>query len=256
MEQCKNCQHPLTGPYCSQCGQEKRGRFTVRGLLQDFIDSLTNLERGFWHTIRELSVQPARVVEDYIAGKTRPYMNPLRYAFFLTGISVLLNVSLGIFDQQQQDIQQLITPDNVDAELLAQQQIFQERLRPFLNIIPLFLIPFTAYFYKLFFRRSTSYNYAEHVVINTFAQGHLALLSMPVIFLGVYTELGYKSFLIGMLFYMLYNGWIYKKLSAQGWAKAFAKSLFAFLSGYISLILIVSILGLLVGLLVGFLQHN
>ena len=37
---CLNCKTPLTGAYCSACGQKAHVHRTVRGFLQDFIQDI------------------------------------------------------------------------------------------------------------------------------------------------------------------------------------------------------------------------
>ena len=55
MELCKNCAAPLEGPYCSQCGQKAlTERITLSYIIRSFAEALTNVEQGFWYTMRTL----------------------------------------------------------------------------------------------------------------------------------------------------------------------------------------------------------
>ena len=76
---CINCQSILGGHICHECGQKRlEQRWSTPGLIRQFFEQLTNLERGFLFTIKELLVNPGQVVHNYWKGKTIPYYNPFR----------------------------------------------------------------------------------------------------------------------------------------------------------------------------------
>lgn len=246
---CKNCQSSLQGPFCGQCGQEVRSRITLKAIILDFWASLINLEKGFWFTIKELLVAPGRVVIDYTKGRTIPYMNPLRFTLLLAGISVLLNLWLGIFEEQQSEISSLFTPSGSEEQIQAyreNQERFSRAVRPYLNVIPLILIPFTAFFFWLFTRRGSGLNYAENLVAGCFAQGQMA-------FIGLFVTLTYflhhnanLLFYLGLLNFIAYYTYLYKRLTNHAWSKITAIAFAAFSLGYLSLILLVMVITVLV----------
>ena len=69
---CSNCGAHLTGPYCAQCGQkDHKERMSLKVILHSTLESLTNVERGFWYTMKLLSHRPGKVAREYLAGKRK-----------------------------------------------------------------------------------------------------------------------------------------------------------------------------------------
>lgn len=180
---CKNCENIFEGKYCNQCGQKvMEQRFTVKQIFTTLISIITNLESGFLKTAKSLFKAPAQLINDYINGKTRPYYHPLRYLIILTTITTVINLSFGIFDASQSDMQQLFNPGADDHDLARQARI-QEQVKQYLNFIPLLVIPFISLVsYRLFKERHL--NYAEHLIANSFMSGQLNFISLP--FLLIY----------------------------------------------------------------------
>ena len=89
---CENCETPLTGEYCSQCGQHAIDyRRSLGRLMIDAADSLLNWDTKFLHTVVVLLVRPWRLTNDFNAGRRVRYVHPLRLyliasiLFFLLG---------------------------------------------------------------------------------------------------------------------------------------------------------------------------
>lgn len=76
---CGNCDAPLTGPYCSQCGQhahESARSLTV--VLHDGWHLLTHIDSRFWSTIRMLLAAPGQLTLDYFADRRARHVSPLQ----------------------------------------------------------------------------------------------------------------------------------------------------------------------------------
>jgi hypothetical protein len=82
---CGNCNAPLTGPYCAQCGQHAHQSARSLGVvLHDGWDLLTHLDGRFWSTLRRLLSQPGRLTVDYFADRRARYVSPFRLYFVLS----------------------------------------------------------------------------------------------------------------------------------------------------------------------------
>lgn len=97
---CENCEAPLTGEYCAQCGQHAIDyRRSMMRLLIDAADSLLNWDTKFLHTVTVLLHRPWRLTNDFNAGRRMRYVHPLRLyliasiAFFL--LAKLVNFNAG-----------------------------------------------------------------------------------------------------------------------------------------------------------------
>ena len=82
---CANCGAELTGPWCSQCGEQLRkpGDLSLKAYLAELLDALTNLEGRFWGSLRALLFKPGLLTEDYMAGRRVRWMRPLHLFLFI-----------------------------------------------------------------------------------------------------------------------------------------------------------------------------
>jgi hypothetical protein len=82
---CGNCDAPLTGPYCAQCGQRAHGGARSLGaLLHDGWDLVAHVDRRFWFTLWTLLAKPGQLTVDYFADRRARYISPMRLYFALS----------------------------------------------------------------------------------------------------------------------------------------------------------------------------
>lgn len=76
---CRNCDAPLTGPYCAQCGQHARESARSLGaLLHDAWHVVTHVDGRFWATLRLLLLRPSELTLEYFAEHRARYVPPVR----------------------------------------------------------------------------------------------------------------------------------------------------------------------------------
>ena len=76
---CRNCDAPLTGPYCARCGQSTRHSARSLGaLLHDAWHVLTHLDGRFWSTLGLLLGRPGALTGQYFAERRARYVPPVR----------------------------------------------------------------------------------------------------------------------------------------------------------------------------------
>lgn len=79
---CKNCGAEVSAPYCSSCGQQHIDRrLTLRAILIELLNSITNIESGFGKTCVDMLRRPVVVLNKYLQGATKDYFKPFRFAF-------------------------------------------------------------------------------------------------------------------------------------------------------------------------------
>lgn len=237
MELCKNCDAALDGPYCSQCGQKAlTERITLGYIIRSFIEALTNVEQGFWHTMRALLTKPGIVAREYLEGKRKPYFHPVRYLLILiTAVTVITLVS-GVYDLQQSEILHLQNDAlglQPDEKTVANQQKVQEEIKKYLNLVALLTLPFISLVAFWLFRKR-AYNYAEHLVMVAFWSAELAVIGLPVqlLFLFFPGAIMY-AFPASILVSAGYYGVGYRQLFKIGYGQAFVKGLLANVLGFI-----------------------
>ncbi len=76
---CKNCAAPLSGPYCSVCGQkDAEVARPLATLLGDLFDGMFSLDSRAWRTIGLLIASPGRLTRAYFDGQRARYLPPIR----------------------------------------------------------------------------------------------------------------------------------------------------------------------------------
>ncbi len=76
---CQNCQTPMQGPYCFQCGQHEKSSIRHFGLfVRDVIDDVLNLDSRAVRTLKPLLFSPGFLTKEYLQGRRMRYVPPLR----------------------------------------------------------------------------------------------------------------------------------------------------------------------------------
>ncbi|HUD96712.1 MAG TPA: DUF4286 family protein, partial [Woeseiaceae bacterium] len=98
-ESCRNCGTPLTGQYCSRCGQRARSRLiSIWELVRDAIGDLFELDSRLWQTLIPLVFSPGSLTRDYLTGRRARFMPPFRTYLVLSVVFFLV----AFFDPRQQ----------------------------------------------------------------------------------------------------------------------------------------------------------
>lgn len=97
---CANCDQPLPQPplpYCGHCGQETRLRApTLLEFAQQFGGAYLSTEGALWRSLKLLLLKPGALTVDYLRGRRRQHVLPLR--LYLT-ISVLVLLAMRLTAQ-------------------------------------------------------------------------------------------------------------------------------------------------------------
>jgi hypothetical protein len=91
---CPNCNAPLTGAFCDQCGQRNADlRRTVWSFLWEVTEDFITLESRFLRTAGLLVFLPGVLTKSYVEGKRASYVPPVRLYLI---VSLLFFVSLSL----------------------------------------------------------------------------------------------------------------------------------------------------------------
>lgn len=94
-ENCLNCDLPLIGKYCANCGQKAflhKERFWH--MAMHFTGDYFHYDSKFWTTLKTLFTKPGLVTLEFINGKRAKYLNPVQLYIFVTTIFFLFFFSL------------------------------------------------------------------------------------------------------------------------------------------------------------------
>ena len=89
---CLNCNSPLHGKYCSECGQiANTKRIVMKELLTThFVDGIFSFNKGTFFTMKEVVFRPGMAPRDFIAGKRKPYFNVFFLLLLILGLNILV----------------------------------------------------------------------------------------------------------------------------------------------------------------------
>jgi hypothetical protein len=96
LSHCENCGAPLTGHYCSQCGQAAIDyRRSFGHVLLDVLNEFLNWDSKFFATIGLLVTRPWRLTNEFVEGKRVRHVHPLRL-YLLASILFFFAVNYGV----------------------------------------------------------------------------------------------------------------------------------------------------------------
>ncbi len=221
---CKNCGQQIeTYNFCPDCGAKKiTKRITFKNLVIDFVDRFLNLDNSFIRTFVHLFTKPEEVVDGYINGLRKRYVNPFSYfaiSVTITGfygfivrdrLNELLISSMGSF----------LSKEQLDAQINGLDVSYQYQ-----SVLSFLLIPILAMMSRLVFLNYKKYNLTEHFVIYLYTYSHIvgliSLLLIPLIFLSNnYFTVAFLPFIA----YFSYIGFALKRLYKMSLKKILIKT--------------------------------
>jgi hypothetical protein len=93
---CVSCDAPLSGPYCSRCGERvlEPEALTLRHFLaHTVVHELLHLDGKLWRTLRLLFMHPGQLSLEYAAGRRQAYVNPFRLLLIAIVVYALTTAS-------------------------------------------------------------------------------------------------------------------------------------------------------------------
>ncbi|HZV71954.1 MAG TPA: DUF3667 domain-containing protein [Saprospiraceae bacterium] len=88
---CLNCGQTVEDRYCPHCGQENlQIQDSAFHLIIHYIQDLFHYDGKFWHTLKILLLKPGQVAVEYMEGKRRSNLEPLRFYVFASTVFFLL----------------------------------------------------------------------------------------------------------------------------------------------------------------------
>lgn len=116
---CLNCREPFADPkprFCPACGQESNVKPpTLAEFAQQFGGAHFSTEGALWRTLRLLLTQPGELTRQYLAGRRKHYVLPLR--LYLT-VSLLVLLALRLSTQGNPAFETKLDPDEVAAAMV------------------------------------------------------------------------------------------------------------------------------------------
>lgn len=259
---CPSCAHDLSNvddaQYCSNCGQRLDiPRFSVRSIIDEFFSAFLNIEKGLMSTTIKLTTSPGEVVKGYLAGKTRKFYHPFRYALVMVTLHTILTVSTGVYDDQVHRMTDDPSSWNaVAAEGMTEDQVrwnakLQEEIKGYLSLFTLIGIPIGAIGLWLLFRDKKLY-FGEHLVSASYYIGHASLLSIPFTIIAIFIQYNPMWNLISStVIYIGYGTVMLKWAYDVRWLRATASSIALLIISAVALTVLSLVVGVAIALIGG-----
>lgn len=261
---CKNCQDPLEkdAQFCDNCGAKiVTNRITFKFLISE-IFVVIGIESLYFNTLKKMFLAPQEVLNEYLTGVRKRYVNPFAYLAVGAALSLLvfnyfaddfiamqksvnqenlaelervanrdLSSILNISDLELQKLKQ--KKQSAKIQLQFQDGLMRMMLR-YLNLVTFIFLPIYALISKWTYRKP--YNYGEHIVMNAYLQGTTMYISVITFSIALVTNP--LVYTLSVFVYVLYYLFAFGKLFKH----SFKKSILKFLRFVLVLILVLTIL--------------
>lgn len=160
---CKNCQTTLSieSDFCYKCGGKViKNRLTIKNLLNYSLETFFNYDNKFFQTIVNLIKNPKDVIDSYVNGTRKKYIEPLGFFAISLTISGLYLFIIQKYFPQLFDFSAAFGSDS--------QREFGTKLTnmttEYNSLLYFILIPALALMSRIVFFNKR-YNYTEHLVL-------------------------------------------------------------------------------------------
>ena len=222
---CKNCDTSLItdAGFCHTCGGKViKNRLSIKNLIIHISETFLNYDNKFLQTIINLFTNPKDVIDGYVTGVRKKYIDPLGFfaiSLTLSGLYFFLikNYFPNIFDF-------MMVESDSNTQMLTQKII--EPLIEYNSLMYFMYIPLAGLMSYLIFINK-HYNFTEHIVIYFYT---LPLLSNISIILNISVYLIYPEILLSFsIFYFIgffiYMGYVLTKIFNLSTSQLFVKTL-------------------------------
>src|SRR5690554_4649774 len=159
---CLNCNQPITGNFCANCGQKKYKRIDRKYLIDELQYTVLHTNKGFFYTVKNLIKNPGKTAREFIDGNRVNHYKPILLVFLLSTISTFIMYKMiGMGEILEEYFIEMKVPD---ASKMNQFMAWGSNYYP---VMMMLMIPFFAFITKIAFRK-WGHNYYEHFVMNAF----------------------------------------------------------------------------------------
>nr|WP_298999731.1 DUF3667 domain-containing protein [uncultured Allomuricauda sp.] len=229
---CKNCDSSLRSDFsfCPSCGAKIiRNRLTLKNIWQDLSFQVFNLDNTLFKTFKHLFTQPEVVVESYISGIRKKYMNPISYfAIAITLSGVLFFVLRNVYEITLTQ-NNAINPDAPNLDFIFDYQ----------GLMSYLFMPLYSLITWVLFLDKGKMNYTEHLVANAYVTAQMSFVQVMVCLplFGIF-DIRYEVFnWIYLLFITAYLFFVFGRIHKIGFLSTFIRSL-----GYLVLFVIIMLI--------------
>lgn len=171
---CLNCETPLFGKYCHECGQKAdTHRITAKHFIQhDLIHGVWHIDKGIPYTLKQALTRPGFAAKDYIKGRRVKFYN----IFYL----LLMALALALY---------------IDAIKNGYNSQAFATKATYLTFVPLYAVAGIMLFKRI------KYNFFEHLIIGGMTELCLVLVIIIINFIELWPFDG-RAYVVQSLNYL------------------------------------------------------
>jgi hypothetical protein len=192
------------------CGAKViRNRLTFKNLISHFSEQFLNYDNKFIQTIYSLIIRPEDIINNYVQGTRKKFINPINFFAISLSISGVYLFILRKFFPNVMDFSSLVQGEQ-------QQKVTQEFANFVSDYNSLFyfaLVPLLALISRIVFFKN-KFNYTEHIVIYLYSMslGAIATIVIAVFILIIKPELLISFSMYSNLGLVLFHSYLLKKV--------------------------------------------
>lgn len=173
--ECKNCLNSQSKnfDYCPECGAKViRNRLTLKNLWTDIIESYFDIDNTFLQTFLHLITKPEVVIDGYIQGVRKKYINPISYFAFALTLAGLQIFLISKFFPNAYDFSNIAASGQEEF-----MRTMMNSIQEYSSLINMLLIPVYALMARIVFINIKRYNYTELVVVFLYFAAEVSFIS-------------------------------------------------------------------------------
>lgn len=189
--ECKNCNNTFDASlnYCPHCGAKHiKNRLTPAVLITQVNEQFLSIDNTFLKTFIALFKQPQVVINGYINGTRKKYIDVLQYfaiALTLVGIQVFLmnTFFLSELENSFETLKSLESSDQSNNPFKSFEDINRYQSLIYILSIPLYAV--ASWLANLIIKPKLRYNFTEHLVINIYYYSQTIIITalLSILFL-------------------------------------------------------------------------
>ena len=211
---CKNCGKIVEQKFCSYCGQNSKvGKINLSNFLNEISESVLQVNRGLFYTLKELFVRPGHSIKEFLNGKRKNHFKPVAYVLTFSTLYFLISRLVGE-NTWMNDLILGFSKGANDSKSGIEIPSFLTWLSENFAYATLLLLPvfsFASYLSFFGFGR----NYLEHIVLNSYVTGQQAIFYSIFILLKIFIDSKYLE-IIPFLISISYAFWIFLQFFIKG----------------------------------------
>lgn len=206
---CKNCNQKIDSNYCSNCGQASHTHaINFQYLVHELQHGFLHVDKGVLFTLKELFTRPGDSIREFIEGKRVNHFKPVISLVII--LATIYGLLAHYFNMEVMDANKINISGNYN--LFEDMLKINKWISDHFVWISLISIPIYSLGTSIAFRKQ-KFNFAEHIVLNTFLAGQklaVHIATFPLVYLIKATPYtgSFDKFLTLIDFFLLV--WTYK----------------------------------------------